>query len=93
MLPQFFSGLCVSLPSCAAEAVTPPTRTLLVVSHITSHHFTTHPTMLERLTALKVALSKYSPTTPGATLFGKVKLKVGLESRSVKYFLYFPLRQ
>lgn len=26
--------------------------------------------------ALKVALSKYSPTTPGATLFGKIKLKV-----------------
>ncbi|CBN79691.1 hypothetical protein Esi_0368_0016 [Ectocarpus siliculosus] len=25
--------------------------------------------------ALKVALSKYSPTTPGATLFGKIKLK------------------
>lgn len=26
--------------------------------------------------ALRVALSKYAPTTPGATLFGKIKLKV-----------------
>lgn len=26
--------------------------------------------------ALKIALSKYSPTTPGETLFGKIRLKV-----------------
>lgn len=34
------------------------------------------PTTVDLQSALKVALSKYSPTTPGATLFGKIKLKV-----------------